>query len=152
MHHPFAVGEMQRFGDSAHDGCHDRWSERALSFQHALEGVALDVLHHDEHQSGALLDGINRDDARVIELGGRARFDHEAVGNPLHVEQIGEHDLDGHGPVKRDVERKKHGRHPAAADLAFNDVLIRCCGPNALKQHLRANAHQAPQWSRTVRP
>jgi hypothetical protein len=81
---------------------------------------------HDEidHPTG-LADAINRDDAGVLELGGRTSFALEPLDELLVERERERQDLDRHVALQLLLARLEDDGHPAAAQL-FKDLVLFC--------------------------
>src|SRR6266480_186939 len=101
-----------------------RRGERAARGQHGRQRLAAQELHHEIDHAAGLADAIDRDDARVLELGGRLGFPLEPL-DELLVEREGERqDLDRHIALQLFFARLEDNGHPAAAQLLEDLVLV----------------------------
>jgi len=87
--------------------------ERLLLVEQVLERRAGDVFHHEVVQSAFALDAVDRNDVRVVELGGRFRLLLEAAHDLLVLRHVGGQHLDRHVALERQVVRQEHGPHAA---------------------------------------
>jgi hypothetical protein len=84
---------------------------------------------------------VDREDVRVLELGGERDLAQEAVA-PKHRRQLRPQHLQGHGPVELQVLGEEDVRHPAPADLALHAVPV---GEGCLGRARRSGI--GPPWS-----
>ena len=80
------------------------------------ERFAVDELHGHVRLVVLLAAGVNRDDVRVTQGGGRPRFTKEPVQNFLVVHLLPNH-LDRHLPVQFRIAAEVDGAHPPGANL-----------------------------------
>ena len=98
--------------------------ERTARGQHGRERLAAQKLHDKIDHPAGLADAIDRNDAGVLELGGRAGFALEPL-DELLVERQGERqDLDRHVALQLLLARLEDDGHPAAAQLFEDFVLV----------------------------
>ncbi len=88
-----------------------------------VERRAVHELHRQVVQSAGLLDGVNRDDVRVVEGGDGARFTTEALGAHRVVRHRLGKDLQRDVAAKRVVRRAVHLAHPAGAQRT-DDLVV----------------------------
>ena len=105
-------------------------SERALQIESTggerrLQGLALDVLHHEEDQPAVFAEVGDLDDVRVVDAVDRARLAQEALA-VRHVQaQVLAQDLDRAHALDHHVPGKVDDRHPAAAQPPHQPVARR---------------------------
>ena len=98
--------------------------ERTARGQHGRERLAAQKLHDEIDHPAGLADAIDRNDAGVLELGGRAGFALEPL-DELLVERQGERqDLDRYVALQLLLPRLEDDGHPAAAQLFEDFVLV----------------------------
>src|SRR5438445_736621 len=98
--------------------------ERNARGQHGRQRLAAQELHHEIDHPAGFADAIDRDDARVLELGRRTGFALEPL-DELFVEREGERqDLDRHIALQLLLTRLEDDGHPAAAELLEDLVLV----------------------------
>ena len=104
---PGPVRGGERGDDRLEQGQRPRGRHRGLLAQDVAEGVARDVLHHQEDRVGAVGGVValvvDTHDVGVVEAGGGARLTHEALGELLVVAEPGVHHLDRDGAVEPGV-------------------------------------------------
>ncbi len=97
--------------------------ERAARGQHGRQWLATQELHDEIDHPAGLADAIDRDDAGVLELGGRTGFALEPL-DELLVEREGKRqDLDRHVSLQLLFARLEDDGHSAAAQL-FEDLVL----------------------------
>ena len=94
--------------------------ERRADLDHAVEGVALDVLHRDERLAGVLAGVVDADDVGVGQLAGDADFPLEPLAR-VHVVAEAEQ-LDGDVAADDGVAGEVDDAHAASAQAA-NDLV-----------------------------
>ncbi len=98
--------------------------ERAARGQHGRQWLAAQKLHDEIDHPAGFADAVNRDDAGVLELGGRTGLALEPL-DELLVEREGERqDLDGDFAIELGFLGLEDDRHPAAAQLVEDFVLL----------------------------
>src|SRR5436309_10972913 len=98
--------------------------ERTARGQHGRERLAAQELHDEIDHPAGLADAIDRNDAGVLELGGRAGFALEPL-DELLVERQGERqDLDRYVALQLLLARLEDDGHPPAAQLFEDFVLV----------------------------
>ncbi len=121
MDHSAPVSVAEGEGSLAQDVPHLRYREWASARQ-LLERVAGDVLHHDVDESRLAFDSVDRNDVRVIQLGGRLCFLLKTADQLWVAAHVGGKHLDGHFPFEHQVPREIHRRHAASAQKP-NDLI-----------------------------
>ena len=90
------------------------------------EGLAFDVLHHDEAQMVALADVVNRGDIRVIQCRCGFRFPREAR-HPVRIKgKVGRQDLQRDHPIEPGIEGQIDFAHSAGAQLRIHAEVTEC--------------------------
>ena len=104
-----------------------RSAARQAVAQHAIEGLALDQLHHDPVAVVGLDDVVDVDDRRVVEARRHPRLAAEAqlAGGVGGVRQ---QPLDGQRPLQGLVERAVDRAHAARAQALFDQVVADAIG------------------------
>ncbi len=142
-----AVGVIERVGDLGQDAAALVLGELPVAAETSREGLAADIAHDEVGHSVQLAEGVERDDVRVRQLGGRLGLAAEAVVD-LGRAGFGLDDLDGDFPVEREIARQIDGAHPASAQepdetvLALELLLQRCADRISLRR-LQAFLQQA---------
>jgi len=119
--HPLRVRVGEGVGDLVQDphGVRDR--ELALARQPVSERLARDKRHHIEEEVVLRAGGENREDVRVLQVGGDFDFLPEPRGADL-AREFGREQLDHDLAVERRLSREEETTHPAAAELALDVV------------------------------
>ncbi len=95
-----------------------------------VEGLAVDVVHHEERVAVVLLEGAQGHDVRVRELHRDERLVLQLPVRPLVRHQDARQHLDRKRlVVELRVLRQPHRAHPAAPQLAHHAVAVRKDGP-----------------------
>jgi hypothetical protein len=87
------------------------------------ERLALDVAHHEEHESARFADAVDRHDVRMRQPGGETDLTQEPVGAHRRGE-LGPQHLERHHPVVLPVVRQIHRRHAAVAEQVADRVAL----------------------------
>jgi hypothetical protein len=116
------VGEPQGGGHVGADVGGAVGVQRALGLEDLRQGPPVHVLHHDEVGAVGLTPVEDADDVGVVEVGGGRGLPPEALDEGRVRGELGEHGLDGHGPVEQLVAREGHLRHAAPPDAAVQLV------------------------------
>ena len=134
MDEPFAMGGLQCFGNLQSQFGGLRWIEGSVLFKVSPQVAALDVLLHQNDTILFAKHVKNRDDARMVQLGGSARLGHEL----LQVARGGESSFAGqfHGDkaiqftVPRQANDAKRTAAKCSTDLISPDLprQDRCTG------------------------
>ena len=115
------VGE--RVGDVAHGAPRFIHRQRAV-IVHALgEVVARDVRHHEEDDAFGLVDGVDVDDVRMVELRGGFGLAQEPRLDLAAERQLGRQHLDGDRALEAAIFRAVDDTHAAAPNLAVQLVV-----------------------------
>src|SRR2546425_760118 len=122
---------------SAHAASHIQREGLPL-LKEVLERRPRDVLHHEVVEPALALDPIDRDDVRVVELGGGLRFLLEAAHHLLVLRHVRGEDLDRHLALQGEVVGEEHRGHPALAQQALDLVLPLDQPLQPLAQHVHA--------------
>ena len=132
-----AIGDLARELDGAQRG-------RQAVAQHAIEGLALDQLHHDPVAVVGLDDVVDVDDRRVVEARRHPRLAAEAqlAGG---VDGVRQQALDGQRPLQGLVERAVDGAHPAGAQALFDQVVADAIGNARSIVRPRMHGRSVPQ-------
>ena len=80
------------------------------------ERHAVEQLHHDVDVAGVFLQLVDRDDVGMIEAGGRARFDVEALAAFFAVDHRRDHLLERDGAIEHRIVGLVDQAHPALAE------------------------------------
>ena len=129
VHHALAVRVVERHGDGREDA-HDIGFGDArcpcVFRKIVVEGLAVDVVHHEERVAVVLLEGANlhnvgmnephRDERLVLQLPVRPLVRHQDARQHLDRERL---------VVELRVLRQPHRTHPAAPQLAHYAVAVR---------------------------
>ena len=121
--HAVLVGVLQRVGHLAGDAHRVLDGQLLLARQPVAQRLALDVGHDVEDQPVGLARVEQREDVRVLEVGGGLDLGQE----PLGAEdggQLGAQDLERDLAVVPHVVRQVHRGHAAGAQLALDDVAV----------------------------
>jgi hypothetical protein len=100
-------------------------AERAAADEQLVQVLALDVLEDDERLAAVVAAIDHGHDARVRELGDRARLAAEALDVVVVVRVLIVQDLQRDDALERAVARSVDARHPAGADHLLELVAIR---------------------------
>ncbi len=113
------VSGDERIGDPRDPFQADRELGRARLAQHVVERAALDELHHEDVAAAlVVLDDVEqRDDVRVADRGGGARFAQHAHAVFGVAREIGHEHLDRDVAIEPLVARAPHLAHRAFAEL-----------------------------------
>ena len=114
----------QRAGDVGEDLLDLGRREAAACRQNAGERLAPQKLHDEVDDSSRFPDTINRNDVRVLELGGGAGFALEALDEFLIEGERERQDLDRDFAVELLFVRFEYDRHAAAPQLVEDLVLL----------------------------
>ena len=128
MEDPERVGGVEGEGDLPHDVEREGEGDLAAA-EEAREGLAVDELHRDEVPRAVLADLVDADDVRVVEARCGEGLPAEALEGLGRGVLAGEEDLDGDDAAQVDVARSVDDAHPAAGDLALDQVR-----PEAVRQ------------------
>src|SRR6266571_3167126 len=88
------LARVQRLARLIEDGPHEGQRQRAGGADDGLERAALDELHHEVDEVGALAHGVDGDDVRMAERGSGAGLALEALDHAGGGEQRRGHHLD----------------------------------------------------------
>ncbi len=144
MRDALCVRRRDRIGERNRD--RQQLGERQAAFgNRQRERPALDQLHHEEPDRARLLDRIDRDDVRMIQRGGGARFTLEAA-EPIGIGGEGRRqDLDRDVTAEAPVAGAVHLAHAAGAEQRHDLV-----GP---KRRAGGQSHlMVPEGSRSLYP
>ena len=115
-----------RVGESPADVAQDlselRRRHRPASSDAVAERLAVDERHDEEHDVVDVVHGKDRNDVRVRQFGGGARFVQEALLERGLTGQMRLENLERHRPLECDVLREVHDSHAAAAELPLQRV------------------------------
>jgi hypothetical protein len=132
VQHALRVGE----GEPVEDLLHHREllveRHRLARAEHLPQVAALEQLHRHVGHAALVAEVVDRDDIRVVELGGRTRLVLEALPRLLVVAQPSQHDLDRDVAAEHRVVSPEDLAHGARADLLDDRVLT-----DLAKLHLR---------------
>ena len=101
MHHPVAVSEAERRGDPGRQIGGPVGVDRGGLADDLGQGPARHVLHHHEVRGVDGAPVVDGDDVGVGQVGGGLRLAAEPLDEGGVGRELGEHDLDGHGPIER---------------------------------------------------
>ena len=111
-----AVREGERGGHAGADrGDLRRWDGLGVA-EDGGERAAVDVLHDDEVGAVVLAPVEDRHDVGVGQVGGGLRLPAEPLDERAVDRELGEEDLQRHGPVELEVHGAVHLGHAAASD------------------------------------
>ncbi len=96
---------------------------RALG-ENGVEPRSFEVLHDEEVETAILADEVDLRDVGVAQARLGACLAREALGDLGLVSDVEREDLDGHGPVERNVGAVVHGPHAAAAEQAHQREVL----------------------------
>jgi hypothetical protein len=120
---PGFTSRCTRPGHLLDDRHRARGNERPLSREHATQVWPVDIAHRDEELILCLAGLEDRDDVRVVDRRGEARFTREARAE-LHVVGVARRKQ-----LQRDVapeslvSREQHDAHAALAELTHDGVV-----------------------------
>ena len=115
---------VERLGDvggEAH-GFVDR--ELLLPLEALPQRFAFHIGHHVVDQAAGLAGIEQRQDMRVLQVGGDPDLTQEAI-DPEHGGELGAQHLHGDVTVVLEIPGAVHGRHAAGAELAIDGVVLR---------------------------
>ncbi len=116
------MGEPERSGGVGGDlGC-PVGVERAFGLDDLGEASTLDVLHDDEVGVVVLTPVVDRDDARVVQVGSCLGLSAEALDERGLGGELRKEHLDGHGAVEQLVARQEDVGHAPAGEPAVQFV------------------------------
>ena len=121
--HAVAMRVVERRGDvgGEADGFVNR--ELPLPLEPTPQRFAFHVGHHVVDQAAGLAGIKQRQDMRVLQVGGDPDLTQEAI-DPEHGGELGAQHLHGDVTVVLEIPGEVHGRHPTGAELTFNGVLL----------------------------
>jgi hypothetical protein len=119
------VEPLRRLARDAHRLGH---GELALPSQPVAQALALDVRHREPEPARGLAGVEHREHVRVLEPASGRDLAPEALRAERGAEVDVEH-LERDRPVVLAVVREVHGGHPAAPELALEQVVIGQCRP-----------------------
>src|SRR4029077_13076796 len=99
----------------------DVGDRHAAGRNHHVERLTLDVLHDDEVQVALTPDVVDGDDVRVVQRGGGAGLEDEALS--LLGRRVAWKNLDGDVPLQPRIVGQIDRAHAAFTDLADHDVV-----------------------------
>jgi hypothetical protein len=100
--------------------------------------LAAQQLHDEVDDLPAPSDAVDGDDMRVLELRRDAALALEALDEALVECELGRQDLDGDVAIQPALTGAIDDRHPAAADLLEDVVIVRECRANRVELRLPA--------------
>jgi len=115
--HPLPMGVAERHGDRARDPDRLPHGQLALPVEALPQALPIDEGHHVEEEALRLPRVEQRQDVRVLEVGGRLDLGQKALG-AHHGGQLRLQDLERHLALVLEVVSQVNGGHPALADLA----------------------------------
>jgi hypothetical protein len=121
--HAVLVRVVERFRDGDRDAHRLLHRELLLALEPGAERFALHVRHHVPQQAARLAGVEQRQQVRVLEVGGDADLREEAL-TAEHGAQLGVEHFQGDEAVVPDVAGEIHRRHPAAAQLPLEGVAV----------------------------
>ena len=87
--------------------------QRPLLVEQVFERRAGDVLHYEVVEPALTLHAIDRDDVRMVQLGGGLRFLLEPSHDLVVLRDVGRQHLDRDVALEGEVVSQEHGAHPA---------------------------------------
>jgi hypothetical protein len=87
------------------------------------EIVPRDVRHHEVDDALRLVDRVDVDDVRMVELGSRLGLAQEARLDLAAERELRRQDFDGDGALQAPIFRPIDDTHPATADLGIQLVM-----------------------------
>ena len=139
--HPVPVGVVERGGHLARDPHRLGDGELLLPVEPGPERLALDERHDVEEEAVGLARVEQRQDVRVLEVGGELDLGQEPLGAD-DGRELGAEQLERDPPVVAEVLGQVDGGHAAGADLALDPVAV---GQGELEAALRLG-HAAGLW------
>ena len=121
--HAVPVGVVQRRGDLGGDPDRVGHGELLLPVEPAPERLPLDEGHDVEEEAVGLARVEQRQDVRVLEVGGELDLGQEPLGAD-HGRELRAQQLERDLAVVLQVLREVHRRHAAGADLTFDPVAV----------------------------
>ncbi len=121
MHDAEPVSLVERIGHLRGDA-HRRRERQRASREAIGERLALEVLEHQEIETGVLADVVQRADVRMIERGDGPRLALEAHAEVGVARDVGGEHFDGDQPIESSVTRPIDFAHAAGADGSLDDV------------------------------
>ena len=107
---------LESRGDSNPDIEHVEFGHHAVAQNPAVEAAVIGELKHDVRAAGVFVEGINVDDAGVVERGGRARLAVKAFHHLLVVGHLPFEHLDGDHALELAVEGPINSPHSTRSD------------------------------------
>ena len=95
-----------------------------LGASQLVEGLALDVLHHDEVRAVLGADVVDGDDVGMVQSAGGLGLLHEALLAAGVGDLVGGQDLDRHGAIQMGVACLVDHTHAAFTELRFDPVVV----------------------------
>ncbi len=123
VHDAALVGVPERAGSLPQHPLNVVGGEGLLLLQHVLERRPRDVLHHEVVEAAFALDAVDRDDVRVVELGGGLGLLLEPAHDLIVLGDVGRQQLDRDLALEREIVREEHRAHPALAEHPLDLVL-----------------------------
>ena len=120
--HAVAVGVVERRGHLARDAHRVGHGELLLATQPIAQRLTFDVRHHIEQERVGLTRVEQRQDVRVLEVGGELDLGQEALGAD-DGRELGAQHLHRHPPIVPQVLGEIHRGHAARADLVLEAVM-----------------------------
>ena len=133
VHHAVPVGVVERAGHLGGDPDRVGDGELLLAVEPVAQRLALDERHDVEQVAVGLARVEQRQDVRVLEVGGELDLGQEPLGAD-HGGELGPKHLERHPPVVADVLGQVDGRHAAGADLAVEAIAVRQGGLEPAEQ------------------
>ncbi len=121
--HAITVGIVERVGHFTGDPHRFVDAELGLAVEFVAERLALDVGHDVVEKAVGGAGVEQRQDVRVLEVGGGLDLDHEPLG-PEHGGQLGLQDLEGHLAIVLQVLGQVDGGHAALPQLPLDPVAV----------------------------
>ena len=128
--HPVPVGVVERRGHLGGDPHRVGHGELLLPVEPAPERLALDEGHDVEEEAVGLARVEQREDVRVLQVGGELDLGQEPLGADDGGE-LGPEQLEGDLPVVPEVLGQEDRGHAAGADLALDPVAVGRAPPGA---------------------
>ncbi len=117
------MGVSERIRDVAHDSSRLVDRERAVLVQQLRDIVARDVRHHEENDAALLVDRVDVDDVRVVELRGHLGLAQEPGLDFAAERQFGWQYFDGDRALQTPIFGAIDDPHAAAPDLAVQLIM-----------------------------
>jgi hypothetical protein len=95
------------------------WRERSLRSEPLSKCLAFDVAHHEEHESVCFADAMDRNDVRVRQSRGGARFLNEALARSCEPREVRRENLYCDIAIELYFAGEIYDSHSTAADFAL---------------------------------